>query len=94
MRRLDPRWPLRVSIPRRGNEDLVEHVGQQIGLRRVSIPRRGNEDQGIDVGAVAQTVLFQSLVGAMRTAEVTAAGLALMRFQSLVGAMRTREEEA
>jgi len=26
----------------------------------------------------------------MRTAEVTAAGLALMRFQSLVGAMRTR----
>jgi len=38
--------------------------------------------------------LFQSLVGAMRTAEVTAAGLALMRFQSLVGAMRTREEEA
>jgi len=55
-----------VSIPRRGNEDLV---GQHRRIRRiphVSIPRRGNEDVP-DTFVTVRSDKFQSLVGAMRT---------------------------
>jgi len=55
-----------VSIPRRGNEDRAVPAFQQRRLH-VSIPRRGNEDYGeVNLPAIA-TLLFQSLVGAMRT---------------------------
>jgi len=55
----------------------------------VSIPRRGNEDP-VPAFADAHLELFQSLVGAMRTAPEELLPLVEALFQSLVGAMRTR----
>ena len=38
------------------------------------------------------SAMFQSLVGAMRTFDLTSLGVSVSMFQSLVGAMRTSSE--
>src|ERR1700754_1885533 len=76
-----------VAIPRRGDEDSCG-PGRAARGRPVAIPRRGDEDLGTVVSFSVKASL-QSLVGAMRTADLVALlADALDELQSLVGAMR------